>query len=147
MKANIALLATGGTIAGAAGKGGRAAYEPARLGIEALLEAVPQIAELAQIQGEQIVSVGSQDMSDEIWLRLADRINDLLGSPEVDGLVVTHGTDTLEETAYFLNLVVRSDKPLVMTAAMRPATALSADGPLNIFNAATPAAASFRWRA
>jgi len=140
MKASIALLATGGTIAGAAGKGGRAAYEPARLGIEALLEAVPQIVELAEIRGEQIVSVGSQDMSDEIWLRLADRINDLLASAETDGVVVTHGTDTLEETAYFLNLVVRSDKPLVMTAAMRPATALSADGPLNIFNAVAVAA-------
>jgi L-asparaginase len=87
-----------------------------------------------------VANVGSQDMNDAIWLRLATRINALLARADVDGVVITHGTDTIEETAYFLNLVVDSDKPVVMTAAMRPATALSADGPLNIYNAVAVAA-------
>ena len=95
--------------------------------MDILLDAVPQIRELATISGEQVASVGSQDMSDAIWLTLARRVNALLPQPEVDGIVITHGTDTIEETAYFLNLVVNSSKPVVMTAAMRPSTALSAE--------------------
>jgi L-asparaginase len=92
------------------------------------------------VTGEQISNVGSQDMSDAIWLKLAKRINELVASPKVDGIVITHGTDTIEETSYFLTLVVNTDKPVVLTAAMRPSTALSADGPLNIFNAVAVAA-------
>jgi L-asparaginase len=101
---------------------------------------VPQLRELADIRGEQVANIGSQDMTDAIWLKLACRVNELLVDPDVDGVVITHGTDTIEETAYFLNLTVASNKPVVMTAAMRPATALSADGPLNIFNAVAVAA-------
>jgi L-asparaginase len=80
-------------------------------------------------------------MNDEVWLILANRINELLAKPEVDGIVITHGTDTMEETAYFLNLTVKSDKPVVMVGAMRPSTAISADGPLNLYNAVVTAMA------
>lgn len=139
-KPRVVILATGGTIAGSAATGTQAGYSSAQLGVDALLAAVPQLDELASVSGEQVANVGSQDMSDTIWLRLAARVNALLECDDVDGMVITHGTDTLEETAYFLNLVVNSPKPVVMTAAMRPSTALSADGPLNIYNAVAVAA-------
>ncbi len=139
-KANIVILATGGTIAGSAESQTQAGYTSGQVGVEVLINAVPQIEELANISGEQVANVGSQDMSDSIWLTLADRVNNLLAKQEVDGIVITHGTDTLEETSYFLHLVINSDKPVVMTAAMRPSTALSADGPLNIYNAVAVAA-------
>jgi L-asparaginase len=102
--------------------------------------AVPQAKKIANLRGEQISNIGSQDMNDEVWLKLAGRVNALAAMPDVAGIVITHGTDTIEETAYFLNLVVKSKKPVVLTAAMRPATALSADGPLNFFNAVAVAA-------
>lgn len=79
-------------------------------------------------------------MTNEIWLKLAKRVNELLKSGDADGIVITHGTDTLEETAYFLNLVVKSDKPVVLVGAMRSATSMSADGPLNLYNAVSVAA-------
>lgn len=139
-KPNIVILATGGTIAGSAESQTQAGYTSGQVGVDVLINAVPQIQELANISGEQVANVGSQDMSDAIWLKLAQRVNALLAKSDVDGIVITHGTDTLEETSYFLNLVVDSDKPVVMTAAMRPSTALSADGPLNIFNAVAVAA-------
>jgi L-asparaginase len=137
---NVVVLATGGTIAGAAASDVQAAYTSGQVGVDQLLAAVPQAKKLAKLSGEQISNIGSQDMNDEVWLKLARRINELTAKPDVDGIVITHGTDTIEETAYFLNLVVKSKKPVVLTAAMRPSTALSADGPLNFFNAVAVAA-------
>jgi L-asparaginase len=137
---NIVVLATGGTIAGAAASDVQAGYTSGQVGVEQLIAAVPQAKKLAALRGEQISNIGSQDMNDEVWLKLAARVNALAAMPDVAGVVITHGTDTIEETAYFLNLVVKSNKPIVLTAAMRPATALSADGPLNFFNAVAVAA-------
>jgi L-asparaginase len=136
----VVVLATGGTIAGAAGSDVQAAYTSGQVGVDQLLAAVPQTKKLAVLKGEQIANIGSQDMNDEVWLKLARRVNELAAMPDVDGIVITHGTDTIEETGYFLNLVVKTKKPVVLTAAMRPSTALSADGPLNFFNAVAVAA-------
>jgi L-asparaginase len=132
---NIVILATGGTIAGAAASGTQAGYTSGAVNIDAMIAAVPGIKNLANIKGEQISNVGSQDMSFDILLTVAKRINELLPTKDVDGIVITHGTDTMEESAYFLNLVVKSDEPVVMVGSMRPSTAVSADGPLNLYNA------------
>lgn len=137
---NVVVLATGGTIAGAAASDVQAGYTSGQVGVEQLLAAVPQTKKLATLRGEQISNIGSQDMNDTVWIKLATRVNELLAMPDVTGVVITHGTDTIEETAYFLNLVTKSKKPVVLTAAMRPATALSADGPLNFYNAVAVAA-------
>lgn len=137
---NVVILATGGTIAGAGASSTGSAYTSGQVKIEAMIDAVPNIRKLANLRGEQIANVGSQDMSVKVWLDLANRINELLKSKDVDGIVITHGTDTQEETAYFLNLVVKSEKPVVLTGSMRPSTALSADGPLNMYNAVALAA-------
>ena len=136
----IAVLATGGTIAGAAASDVQAGYTSGQVGVDQLLAAVPQAKKLALLRGEQVANIGSQDMVDEVWLKLARRVNELAAMPDVDGIVITHGTDTIEETAYFLNLVVKTKKPVILTAAMRPSTALSADGPLNFYNAVAVAA-------
>jgi L-asparaginase len=137
---NIVILATGGTIAGAGASSTGSAYTSGQVKIEAMIDAVPNIRKLANLRGEQTANVGSQDMSVKVWLDLANRINTLLATDSVDGIVITHGTDTQEETAYFLTLVVKSDKPVVLTGSMRPSTALSADGPLNMYNAVALAA-------
>ena len=136
----VVVLATGGTIAGAAGSDVQSGYTSGQVGVDQLLAAVPQAKKLANLKGEQIANIGSQDMNDEVWIKLATRVNELLAMPDVSGVVITHGTDTIEETAFFLNLVVKSAKPVVMTASMRPSTALSADGPLNFYNAVAVAA-------
>jgi L-asparaginase len=137
---NIVILATGGTIAGAGASSTGSAYTSGQVKIEAMIDAVPNIRTLADLRGEQLANVGSQDMSVKVWLDLANRINTLLATDTVDGIVITHGTDTQEETAYFLTLTVKSDKPVVLTGSMRPSTALSADGPLNMYNAVAVAA-------
>jgi len=139
-KPNVVILATGGTIAGAAASGTQAGYKSGAVTIDAMLAAVPGINDLATIKGEQISNVGSQDMSFDILLNVARRINELAKSPDVDGVVITHGTDTLEESAFFLNLTVKTDKPVVMVGSMRPSTAVSADGPLNLYNGVAVAA-------
>ncbi len=136
----VVVLATGGTIAGAASSDVQAGYSSGQVGVDQLLNAVPQAKKLANLRGEQISNIGSQDMNDEVWMKLANRVNQLLAMPDVSGVVITHGTDTIEETAYFLNLVIKSSKPVVLTASMRPSTALSADGPLNFYNAVAVAA-------
>lgn len=141
-KPNIHILATGGTIAGVGTSTTSTTYSAGQISVETLLEAVPQIADIAQVHGEQVANIGSQDMSDEMWLRLSKRVNELIQRPDVDAIVITHGTDTMEETAFFLDLTVNSCKPVVMTGAMRPFTALSADGPLNLYNAVVVAASA-----
>lgn len=132
---NIKILATGGTIASSGTSNTQVTNYQVTQGINELINAVPEIKKIANVSGEQIVNVFSDDITNEILLKLAKRINALLASDDVDGIVITHGTDTLEETAYFLNLVVKSDKPVVVVGAMRPASALSADGPFNLYNA------------
>ena len=132
-KPKIRIIATGGTIAGVSASATSSTYGAGQVGIQTLIDAVPQIKELADVSGEQLVNIGSQDMNDAVWLKLAKRINQLL-SGDYDGVLVTHGTDTMEETAYFLSLTVHSDKPVILVGSMRPSTAISADGPANLYN-------------
>ena len=133
---NVMVLATGGTIAGTgASSTTTVGYTAATVGVQQLINAVPEVAKVANVTGEQVFQIASESMTNEHWLTLAKRVNMLLAQPNVDGIVITHGTDTLEETAYFLNLVVKSRKPVVLVGAMRPSTALSADGPINLYNA------------
>src|SRR5512141_597914 len=119
---HVVILATGGTIAGVQPKEGEPGYKSGSLSIDSLIKAAPGIEKLARLDGEQIASIGSQDMNDAVWGKLVRRANELLAKPDVDGIVVTHGTDTMEETAFFLNLLLKSDKPVVLVGSMRPAT-------------------------
>src|ERR671913_62674 len=128
----VIILATGGTIAGAGASADRAGYEAGKIPIDDLIGAIPTVKKIADITGEQISSVGSQDMTTEIWKKLAIRINEIVAKKEAAGIVVTHGTDTQEETAYFVDLVVPSQMPVVLTGSMRASTAISADGPTNL---------------
>ena len=139
-KPSIKILATGGTIAGAQASGQSYGYKSGSFKIEDLIGAVPNLNKIAELSGEQVANIGSQDMNDAVWLKLAKRVNEVLASPDVDGVVITHGTDTLEETAFFLDLAVKSEKPVVLVGSMRPATAVSADGPGNLYNAVAVAA-------
>jgi L-asparaginase len=131
----VIILATGGTIAGSGASSTRAGYTAGKIPIDDLIGAIPAIKQVADISGEQISSIGSQDMTLDIWKKLAVRINQIYANKEADAVVITHGTDTQEETAYFLDLVVPSDMPVVLTGSMRPATAISADGPKNLYDA------------
>ena len=141
MRKRIHILAMGGTIAGKAGdSAATTGYQAGAMGIEELVAAVPQVKEIAEITGEQIAAIDSKDITAAEQLRLAGRVRELLLKGDVDGIVVTHGTDTMEESAYLLDLLHFADKPVVFTGAMRPATALSADGPLNLLDAVRVAA-------
>jgi L-asparaginase len=131
----IIVLSTGGTIAGQQPNTDKAGYLPGKIPIGELLKNIPIISQKAIVQGEQIASIGSYDMTVDIWIKLARRINEIFARHEADGIVITHGTDTQEETAYFLNLTVQSDKPVVLTGSMRPSTAVSADGAKNLYDA------------
>ena len=138
------VLSTGGTIAGTGPSSTSLTdYKAgALLGAE-LVKGVPEIRQYADVRVEQIVNVASPDITLDNWLTLAKRINAIFaGDPDVAGIVITHGTNTLEETAYFLNLTIKSDRPVVLVGAQRPATAISADGPLNLLNAVRAAASS-----
>jgi L-asparaginase len=136
----IRILATGGTIAGAQTAGSHRGYRAGAFSVEALIAAVPELASLAQLEVEPVAAIGSQDMDDATWLKLAARAQGAADDPAIAGLVITHGTDTMEETAFFLNLVLPTAKPVVLVGAMRPATAISADGPMNLYNAIAVAA-------
>jgi L-asparaginase len=138
-KPKIMILATGGTIAGAQASTSEAGYKSGSFSVDDLIKAVPQLKDLADITGEQVANIGSQTMNHEVWLKLAKRVNEVLAG-DYDGVTITHGTDTLEETAYFLSLVVKSDKPIVLVGSMRPATAIGADGPANLYDAVALAA-------
>lgn len=134
-KSTIKIIATGGTIAGAGTSSTMTTgYQPGALSIDELLKEVPDLANVANIKVEQLFNIDSVDMTTERLLALSKYINETLLHEEVDGVVITHGTDTLEETAYFLHLVIKSHKPVVIVGAVRPATAISAEGPLNIYN-------------
>jgi L-asparaginase len=134
-KPNIVVLATGGTIAGAQMDKSKQGYKSGTFQVGDLIAAVPSLTDMADLTGEQVVNIGSQDMNDAVWLQLSKRVNEVLKDPKVDGVVITHGTDTMEETSFFLQLTVKSDKPVVMVGSQRPATAVGADGPANLYNA------------
>lgn len=140
-KNNVVVVATGGTIAGAgASSTNSATYTAAKVPVDALINAVPQVKDLANVSGVQALQIASESITDKELLSLARQVNDLVKKPSVNGIVITHGTDTLEETAFFLNLVIHTDKPIVVVGSMRPSTALSADGPLNLYSAVALAA-------
>ena len=138
--ARVHLLATGGTIAATASADGNTRYTAGVLGPDDLIAAVPGLSDVARLNVEQIASVGSQNISHAIWLKLARRVQALQDDPDVDGIVITHGTDTLEETAYLLSLVCHRHKPVVLVGAMRPAHVVSPDGPGNLLRAVALAA-------
>jgi glutamin-(asparagin-)ase len=140
-KAHVVILATGGTIAGAgASAANSATYQAAKVPVDKLLASVPELGNLADVRGEQVFQIASESFTNEYLVKLAKRVSALSKQADVDGIVVTHGTDTLEETAYFLSLVVHTNKPIVVVGSMRPGTALSADGALNLYNAVATAA-------
>jgi L-asparaginase len=123
-KGNIAILGVGGTIAGISDSSTKIlSYKAASVTVNDIIENIPELTKAANVVlSEQIAQIDSKDMSDDIWLKLAKRINKLLSQKNIDGIVITHGTDTMEETAYFLNLVIKSKKPIVLAGAMRPST-------------------------
>jgi L-asparaginase len=141
-KKRIHILATGGTIAGLADSPvDFLGYTAGAAGIERLLQRIPEINKLAELQAEDFCGIASENGNPELWLRIARRVDELLAAADVDGLVITAGTDTLEELAYFLNLLLKTAKPVVLVGAMRPLSAYGTDGPVNLYNAVAVAAA------
>jgi len=133
---NVVILATGGTIAGAGASAvNSATYAAAKVGVEKLIAGLPELSKVANVRGEQVFQVASESLTNDNLLTLAKRVSALSKQADVDGIVITHGTDTLEETAYFLTLTVHTSKPIIVVGSMRPGTALSADGALNLYNA------------
>ncbi|MBJ2159674.1 asparaginase [Variovorax sp. IB41] len=133
---NVVILATGGTIAGAGASAvNSATYAAAKVGVDKLIAGLPELAKVANVRGEQVFQVASESLTNDNLLTLAKRVSALSKQSDVDGIVITHGTDTLEETAYFLTLTVHTNKPIVVVGSMRPGTALSADGALNLYDA------------
>ena len=132
-KGTVVILATGGTIAGSGEEGKETGYKPGSISVESIIASVPGIEELAPLHAQQVCNINSDDITSEIWIKLARTINEYAKQDNVAGFVVMHGTDTMEETAYFLNLAVNTDKPVVITGSMRPATSISADGPMNLY--------------
>lgn len=142
-KPNVVIVATGGTIAGAGESAiNSARYQAAKVPVDKLIASVPQLADIANVRGEQAFQIASESFTNDKLVELAKHVNELAKAADVDGIVVTHGTDTLEETAYFLNLTIHTDKPIVLVGSMRPGTALSADGALNLFDAVALAGAA-----
>lgn len=138
---NVVILATGGTIAGAgASAANSATYAAAKVPVDKLIAGLPEISKVANVRGEQVFQIASESFTNDNLMVLAKRVSALSKQADVDGIVITHGTDTLEETAYFLDLVVRTSKPIVVVGSMRPGTALSADGALNLYDAVNVAA-------
>lgn len=136
----IVILGTGGTIAGrSAHCSDNIGYKAAEVGIAELVAAIPLLDDSASLIAEQVAQIDSKDMSFAVWAHLAERVNHFLAQPDVQGIVITHGTDTLEETAYFLHRVCQPSKPVVLACAMRPSTALVPDGPQNLRDALTVA--------
>ena len=140
MTTKIVLLGTGGTIAGqSASSDNHIDYKAAQLGVDTLVAAIPNMIRSGELICEQVAQIDSKDMSFAIWTAPASRVQHHLGRDDVGGVVITHGTDTLEETAYFLQTVLSPLKPVVLTCAMRPATAAAPDGPQNILDAVSVA--------
>lgn len=139
---NITIYATGGTIAGSSAdsSNSNSGYTPGAVAIQGLIDAVPALCDRANIRGVQVTNVGSSDMTSHVLVNMSQLIQQDLESDYTQGVVFTHGTDTLEETSFFLDSTVQSEKPVVGTAAMRPGTAISADGPINLLNSVTLAA-------
>ncbi len=140
IKRRVVIIATGGTIAGTGKKGKETGYTSGTLEVSELIEEVPGIEEIAEIETIQICNVNSDDITSEIWIQLSDTINERAQDENTAGFVITHGTDTMEETAYFLNMTVKTDKPVVLTGSMRPSTSISADGPMNLYQSVCVAA-------
>lgn len=130
----IAIIGTGGTIAGTGKKGKTVNYQAGEMSIDEVVSSIPMINDIAHIKEYQLMNVDSNEMGPKQWIELTNFINELVNE-DIDGFVITHGTDTLDETAYFLTLTLSTDKPVVITGAMRPATATSADGPHNLYQA------------
>lgn len=137
---NVMILATGGTISGAGASSNDSKYSASQIDINQIVKSSPGITNFAEIKAEQIMQISSQDMNTDMWLTIAKKVSETLAKKSVDAVVLTHGTDTMEETAYFLNLAVKSQKPVIIVGSMRPSTSLSADGALNLFNAVALAA-------